>query len=175
MLGAGNYGTLDLSVALRYVRDVALRGNMGLGGGGGLDERDVAVDADAWKRRGWDEGRKAVNGRCPKSEEMAGVPRSCQWMGCVRVARSILSASDSAAAAVDDGINQRSSDTAPAGQSCDLCAAAARGSGREHQQAAATTSADACKRCSCSMTTNGIMRGGGRGVGGGDVKTNEST
>ena len=52
MLGAGNYGTLDLSVAVRNVRDVALRGNMGLGGGGGLDERDVAVDADAWKKRG---------------------------------------------------------------------------------------------------------------------------
>ncbi len=72
MLGVGNYGTLDLSVALRNVRDVTLRGNMGLGGGGGLDERDVAVDADSWKKRGWEEGRKAGNGRCSKSEEMAG-------------------------------------------------------------------------------------------------------
>ncbi len=49
MLGVG---TVDLSIALGDVGDVALRGDMGVGGSGRLDESDVAVDADALGNRG---------------------------------------------------------------------------------------------------------------------------
>jgi hypothetical protein len=81
-----------------------------VGGEGWLDERDVAVDANAWRM---------VTGQMRTNEEEGSgsnrvVPRSCQCIGCAIVAASILSASASAVAAADEGMNHLSRDTMPA-------------------------------------------------------------